>query len=164
MLERVLEAAKYIAHRYKAEYGQSIDEMKLHKLLYFAQRESLIQTAQPLFSESFVGWKFGPVMLPIRSAYKHGLLEKSQYNINCDENFSKIMDKIFSDYAPKEAWSLSRLTHGEFSWQQSRRGIKPGENGTTLMRLEDIKKDAERIKIRRTVLSDVAAYSRAGEK
>ena len=74
------------------------------------------------------------------------------------------MDKIFSDYALKEAWSLSRLTHGEFSWQQSRRGIKPGENGTTLMRLEDIKKDAERIKIRRTVLSDVAAYSRAGEK
>ena len=34
--------ASYICNRYQREFGEKIDEMKLHKLMYFAQRESLI--------------------------------------------------------------------------------------------------------------------------
>mgnify|MGYP000190729420 FL=1 len=30
-------AASYIYEKYKSEFGTTIDEMKLHKLLYFAQ-------------------------------------------------------------------------------------------------------------------------------
>lgn len=37
-------AASYIYEKYKSEFGTTIDEMKLHKLLYFAQRESIIHT------------------------------------------------------------------------------------------------------------------------
>ncbi len=48
-MEKVLNFAAYIAQEYFSEYGQQIDEMKLHKLMYFAQRESLIQTGEPLF-------------------------------------------------------------------------------------------------------------------
>jgi len=33
--------AKYVFEHYKRITGEIIDEMKLHKLLYFAQRESL---------------------------------------------------------------------------------------------------------------------------
>lgn len=44
----VVKVASYISRRYEREYGSPIDEMKLHKLLYFAQRESLIQIDQPL--------------------------------------------------------------------------------------------------------------------
>ena len=35
-------AASYIYEKYKSEFGTTIDEMKLHKLLYFAQWESII--------------------------------------------------------------------------------------------------------------------------
>ena len=49
-------AASYIFERYKFEFGETIDEMKLHKLLYFAQRESIIQTGNPLVNATFRGW------------------------------------------------------------------------------------------------------------
>lgn len=42
----VVKVASYISRRYEREYGSQIDEMKLHKLLYFAQRESIIQLDQ----------------------------------------------------------------------------------------------------------------------
>ena len=53
IMEDVMNVAAYIINRYLAEYNQPIDEMKLHKLMYFAQRESFIQTDQPLFDATF---------------------------------------------------------------------------------------------------------------
>lgn len=54
-MERLLDVASYVYNRYRKEFREEIDEMKLHKLLYFAQRESLIQTGKPLFTEDFYG-------------------------------------------------------------------------------------------------------------
>ena len=45
----VVKVASYISRRYEQTFGVRIDEMKLHKLLYFVQRETLIQTDQTLF-------------------------------------------------------------------------------------------------------------------
>lgn len=39
----ILQVASYIYKRYMDDFGVRIDEMKLHKLLYFTQRECLIQ-------------------------------------------------------------------------------------------------------------------------
>ena len=39
----VVVIASYISERYQKEYGERIDEMKLHKLLYFTQRECITQ-------------------------------------------------------------------------------------------------------------------------
>ena len=47
IMEDVMNVAAYITNRYLVEYNQPIDEMKLHKLMYFAQRESFIQANQP---------------------------------------------------------------------------------------------------------------------
>lgn len=38
-MENVMNVAAYITNRYLEEYKQPIDEMKLHKLMYFAQLE-----------------------------------------------------------------------------------------------------------------------------
>lgn len=150
-MENVITIAKYIFTRYKADYGVPIDEMKLHKLLYFAQREALIQIGKPLFKENFVGWKFGPVMLKIRKAYKNEQLDDADYQ-KIGIPYQSIMDYVFNEYAQKDSWSLSRLSHGEFSWKQSRTDIQEGENGNVKIKLKDIKKDANRIKKRRELL------------
>ena len=150
-MDSVMDVAKYIYSRYKAEVGQKIDEMKLHKMLYFAQREAIIQTNEPLFLENFSGWKFGPVMVKIRKAYKDEEFDDCNYDYtkNNKEQFICVMNKVFTDYAKKDPWSLSRLTHGELSWQNSRKGIPEGENGTSKIKIADIRKDATRIKRRR---------------
>lgn len=63
-----------------------------------------------------------------------------------------VMDKVFEKYAGKDSWSLSRLTHGEFSWKNSRQGVPDGENSDNSMKMDDIRVDADRIRERREML------------
>lgn len=151
-MEKVLNVAAHIAQRYFLEFGQQIDEMKLHKLMYFAQRESIIQKGEPLFQATFYGWKYGPVLKEIRSAFKEGVFTAiipREFKSDC----SIILDKIFEEYAGKDSWSLSRLAHGELSWRNSRIGIPEEENSDNPMELKDIESDAKRIKDRRKMLT-----------
>lgn len=67
-MEKIINVAQYVFKEYKRVTGEVIDEMKLHKLLYFAQRESLAITNTPLFEEEFEGWKYGPVCKEIRNS------------------------------------------------------------------------------------------------
>jgi len=57
-MDRVADIAQYIFDEYEKEANQVIDEMKLHILLYFAQRESFALLGQPLFKETFQGGEF----------------------------------------------------------------------------------------------------------
>ena len=143
----------YIGKKYRETYGENIDEMKMHKLLYFAQRESLIEYNRPLFAAEIHGWKYGPVIPDVRKMFSNGvlLLCKSIYEFNNEENI-KLLDEVFSRYAAKNSWSLSRLTHGEYSWKQSRIGIAENENSDNEIKVDDIRKDATRVKERRNIL------------
>ena len=154
-MEKAMSVAIYMADRYMKENGQAIDEMKLHKLMYFAQRESYIQTGFPLFDATFYGWKYGPIIKEIRSAYRDGNILTATTNVVVEPNTINIVDKVFKDYAQKSSWSLSRLTHGELSWKNSRNGIAPEDNSDVPMREEDIKADAKRIKDRRQMLAEL---------
>ena len=66
-----------------------------------------------------------------------------------------ILEKVLEEYAAKDSWSLSRLTHGEMSWKNSRIGIPEEQNSDNPMKLEDIVADAERIKSRRKMLNEL---------
>ena len=157
-MEDVLKIASYIAERYKRDFKERIDEMKLHKLLYFTQREALIQTDSPMFDASFFGWKYGPVLLEIREGYRNDTLH-AQPSEDTIKKYQEVFDKIFEHYAVKDSWSLSRLSHGELSWKNARIGLLPSENGNVKMKIEDIRKDAERIKMRRYLLKEMALIS-----
>lgn len=147
-----LNAAEYLAMKHKSLFQTDISEMKLHKLLYFAQRESIIETDSPLFAENFEGWRFGPVIPSIRGHYKDIL------NTVCileDMNSKTILDNTFHRYGEKNAWSLSRLSHGEESWKRSRNGISEDQNSDRIILVDDIKIDAKRAKERRKILSEI---------
>ena len=153
-MENLMSVASYVFNRYQETMGEKIDEMKLHKLLYFAQRESIIQRNEPLFSEDFYGGKFGPILKEIRSAYRDNTF-LNEVDGETVSRIKDIMDKVFEDYASKDSWSLSRLTHGELSWKNSRIGVPDGANSDNPMLLDDIIKDAERIRRRRTGLANL---------
>jgi uncharacterized phage-associated protein len=147
----VVQVAAYICQRYQKEFQEQIDEMKLHKLLYFTQRECLVQKGESLFPEALHAWKYGPVMPEIRQLYKDDMLK----DVPSDEvmaPYREVMDAVFQKYAGKDSWSLSRLSHGEQSWQNARKGLLATENGHQTMNVADIRKDAERIKQRRWIL------------
>lgn len=151
-MENVMTVASYVYNRYQSEYHEKIDEMKLHKLLYFAQRESLVQTNEPLFDAPFYGWRYGPVLKDIRDTYKSGAFQ-TDIPAETAHSLKGVMDKIFEEYAGEDSWSLSRLTHGEISWKISRKGISPTDKGSVAIALDDIRLDADRIRTRREMLS-----------
>ena len=62
-MERIIDVANYIINRYKEITHELVDEMKLHKLLYFTQRETFAILGKPAFDSDFEGWKYGPVSI-----------------------------------------------------------------------------------------------------
>lgn len=150
----VIKVASYIADRYLKDFGERIGEMKLHKLLYFTQRESLIRTGEPMFVEEFLAWRYGPVMVQIRSAYANDMLNDLPSEKFVEDN-KEVFDFVFLNYAPKGAWSLSYLTHAEVSWKNARKDLLPEQNGNEPLKIEDIRKDADRIFMRRYLLEKI---------
>lgn len=146
----VVTVAKYLSNAYEKKYDEKISEMKLHKLLYFAQRESLIVSNTPLFEAVFEGWRFGPVVPSIR--YLFSDISNSE-SVKVDKEIKVILDDTLERYGDKSPWSLSRLSHGEYSWQKSRVGVSEYVNSNNIMSIEDIKIDAKRVKERRQMLS-----------
>ena len=128
--------------------------MKLHKLLYFAQRESIIQTGNPLFDATFRGWKYGPILKEIRESYKNSSFVPVTSSSDIDE-MEPIVDTVFEQYAEKDSWSLSRLTHGEYSWKKSREGLPENINSDKPINVEDIRIDADRVRARRELLEQL---------
>lgn len=144
-MERIIDVAQYIYEEYKMQSGETIDEMKLHKLLYLAQRESLAITNTPLFGEVFQGWKYGPVSREVRVCYTvDGMNHKGLKKISPQSAY--ITKNVIIQYGALASWKLSEISHNEFSWKNSRKGLEDGENGDSPLLIEDIKKDAEKIR------------------
>lgn len=150
-MKDALTVAAYICKRYEESFGEPIDEMKLQKMMYFAQREALVRTNKPLFEGDFRGWKYGPVLKELRTPFQEGTILVSLPQ-EVDEEFLAVMDAVFAEYAEMPSFSLTRLTHGEISWKKSRKGIAPAENSDAPMSLEDIRLDADKIRQRREML------------
>lgn len=151
----VIKVASYIRKRYWDEMNIGIDEMKLHKLLYFSQRESIIQTGEPMFLAQFAAWKYGPVMVQVRDCFRACTL-----NVMPTEEellpYKSSLDYVFLNYAKKDSWTLSMLTHGESCWQKARVGCEEDDHCDELISTENIRKDAERMKLRRFYFEEVA--------
>ena len=144
-MDRAIDVAQYICERYTFLSGeQELDEMKLHKLLYFSQRESLAITGEPLFADDFFGWKYGPVCKTVRHAYERELFNDSTSHISYEAAY--IVNNVLMQYGGYESWKLSELSHREISWLNARRGIAPGQNGDVKLSLDDIRKDALKVR------------------
>lgn len=144
-MERIVDVAQYIYEEYKRQSGEAIDEMKLHKLLYFVQRESIAITGEPMFPECFEGWKYGPVCREVRASYtRDGMNFRDIKEISLENMY--IAKNIVLQYGELESWKLSDLSHAELSWQNSRKELKENENGDIPISIDDIRKDAEKVR------------------
>ena len=153
-MKDMMTVAAYIYDRYQRDFDEKIDEMKLQKLMYFAQRESLIRTGEPLFQGDFYGWRFGPVLKELRTPYKEESFATGVTDADMD-GAMEVLDEVFDAYAHKDAWSLSRLSHGEICWKRSRKGVSPYDSSDNMIPLDDIRLDAQRMKERREMFGQL---------
>ena len=147
----VVDIASYISERYMKDYGERIDEMKLHKLLYLTQRECLIQTGEPMFEATFHAWRYGPVLPEIRQMYKQNKLE-GNLSPEAEVQYKEVLDVVFRDFAGKRASVLSNMTHCDYSWMHARKGYGKYDDSDVPMLLDDIRKDADNLRRRKAML------------
>lgn len=148
----ILKVASYISQRYEYEYGCRIDEKKLHILLYFMQRECLVQTGKSLFEDTFCAQYFGPYLARIHTAY---VKNKLCLRLSDEELFELqgIIARVYVPLAVKKVRSLISLVHGEYSWK------KAYEEGVgTAIKTEDIEHDANSFKMRCFLLSNLDQF------
>ena len=143
-MERILDIAKYLTKKYKDEKKEEIDELKLHKILYFSQKEYIMLINDFLFEEDFEGWYLGPINKLVRKDYK--FIKMGKEDISLKDIEKKIIDRVFDRYKDMDSYKLSDLSHKEYSWIKSRIGLKRGEKGNQKLLKEDIKIDAGRYK------------------
>lgn len=147
-MSKTLAVAKYLNELNVERHGCDMDEMKMHKMMYFSQRESLMNTNNPLFGDSFEAWKFGPVLRSVRNEYKCNHMFES-VNESLTEEEKRLVESVFERYDSFDAWDLSSLSHEEFSGSNAREGLAPNENGSQKLSLRAMRVDAKREMLRR---------------
>ena len=143
-MEKILNVAEYIFKEYYRVTGELIDEMKLQKLLYFSQRETLAILNKPLFNEEFEGWKYGPISREVRTVFTKDGINADTKDIKNESKY--IINNVILEYGSLASWKLSEISHKEVSWLNSRKDLKDGENGDRKIKLEDIREDAKKVR------------------
>ncbi|MBE5906833.1 MAG: DUF4065 domain-containing protein [Lachnospiraceae bacterium] len=147
-MTQLLMVAKHLNELYVGRHGDNMDEMKMHKMMYLTQRESLIVSGEPLFDGEFEAWKYGPVLTAVRSEYMTGNMF-SEVQGELDENEARLVNSVFERYDKYDSWQLSTLSHAESSWLKARGELKMGEPCKNKMSLSAMRVDATKEKLRR---------------
>jgi len=125
------------------ERGEILTNLKLQKLLYYAQAWYLVVYGKPLFSEDFQAWVHGPV-LP--SQYQR-FRSYSWRPIDCEllppdisDDLTEFFDQILDVFGVETANGLERMTHEEAPWINARIGIDRHATSTEVIPKSSMKK------------------------
>lgn len=107
------------------EDSEYITNLKLQKLLYYAQGCFLAKKDMPLFNEDFLAWEHGPVIRKIYDIYKvngaSGIEYNKDFNLELDDDVEKILNEVYEKYGQYTAWKLRDMTHQETPWKTTAR-------------------------------------------
>ncbi len=118
------QAAEYFLGLSEPEYGDIISNLKLQKLIYYAQGFHIAIYDKPLFDEPIIKWEHGPVIESLYQEYKKygsGAIpvpNSVDYSMFSDEQ-KDLLKEIFEVYGQFSAWKLRCMTHEEPPWKQT---------------------------------------------
>lgn len=140
-MESAHDVAKHIIS-FSHEHGDPVTNLKLQKLLYYAQAWHLALHDEPLFGERLEAWVHGPVVPPVYGKYKAywwSPIDVDTAPPSFSENTSAHLDEVMGVYGGLTAYYLERLTHQELPWIKARKGLPPDEASTEVIEHEDMK-------------------------
>jgi len=126
-----------------AEHGDPVTNLKLQKLLYYAQGWYLAVYDTPLFDERIEAWVHGPAVPPVYGDFKafawqpipppngeqHRLPERPEFLVN----------EVIEVYGGMGAYDLERLTHSESPWLKARGGLPMDEPSHAIITNDSMK-------------------------
>ena len=127
------------------ERGEILTNLKLQKLLYYAQAWYLAINDTSLFEEDFQAWIHGPVLLSQYhrfSSYEwRPILEEDlPFTELIDVNIIKHLNEILEVFGVETAVSLELMTHREDPWLNARVNLAPTDISQEIISKESMKK------------------------
>jgi uncharacterized phage-associated protein len=100
-----------------------ISNLKLQKLVYYAQGLSLALHNTPLFLEDVEAWTYGPVIPQLYHAYKehgsNGIPANPDFDPEeIDENTRSFLDEIYTVFGQFSAPRLIDISHSDECWNK----------------------------------------------
>jgi uncharacterized phage-associated protein len=135
-------AAKYtcfeVANYYlklAKESGSFISNLKLQKLVYYAQAWHLANYGEPLFEEDFQAWVHGPAIYALWKKYRkfgwQPISVDPEPLPKFDDKATALLDAVARVYLPQDAFALELMSHKEDPWVAAREGLASNQNGST---------------------------------
>jgi uncharacterized phage-associated protein len=118
------DVAKYFLTAISSDEGDFLTNLKLQKLLYYAQGFSMPLLGSPLFSEKIEAWTYGPAVSDVYDAYKqygNGPLPLPQ-NLdfsNYNSEVRGLLDEVYEVYGQYTNSVLKNLTKNEPPWKNT---------------------------------------------
>lgn len=105
------------------EDSEFITNLKLQKLLYYAQGCYLAYKGESLFKEEFLAWEHGPVIKSIYDKFRkfgaNGIQYEDDYQEKIDIETVTLLERVYNRFGQYTAWKLRDMTHQEKPWMET---------------------------------------------
>lgn len=142
---KAIEVASWFINNDYIPSNTKSGNLKLNKLLYFAQLISLVKRQKPLFKDELYAFENGVVVEDVRKEYYENyssFIDKARNDntvFESDElDILEFTKEIFMDISSKE---LSDLTHEHKSWKDNYEKSKMKKSGRIWYNKDDAKMD-----------------------
>ncbi|WP_257285711.1 Panacea domain-containing protein [Endozoicomonas sp. SESOKO1] len=123
----VFQVAAYFLNKANSDdAGDLISNLKLQKLVYYAQGFALAIFDSPLFNNAIEAWQHGPVITELYHRFKtfgSGAIdtpdEFDAESLSPEEQ--GLLDEVYDVYGQFSAWKLRNMTHDEPPWTEAYR-------------------------------------------
>jgi uncharacterized phage-associated protein len=113
------------------EAGEILTNLKLQKLLYYAQGWFLALHKKALFDEDFEAWVHGPVLPSQYQRFKRFGWKPIMAALDKPKLANAVvshLDEILSVFGTEPAIALERMTHAEKPWREARGTLREDES------------------------------------
>ena len=136
------DVARYML-AFSRDHGDPISNLKLQKLLYYAQGWHLAFTDEPLFRERIEAWVHGPVVPPVYGEYKKWTWQPIMADISepkITRSVKTHLTNVLEVYGSLTPIHLERLTHAEAPWIEARHGLAPDLPCTSVITVDSMRR------------------------
>ncbi|NET71719.1 MAG: SocA family protein [Sphaerospermopsis sp. SIO1G2] len=124
------------------ETGSFLSNLKLQKLVYYAQAWYLALYNQPLFPEDFEAWVHGPVIPDLYQEYKKFGWKPIFKDVKEPKFYDQVHDfltELAEVYFSCDAFELEQMTHREHPWMEARGNLPQDAPSNAIISKEVIK-------------------------
>jgi uncharacterized phage-associated protein len=118
------QVAEYFLYLTDPDVGEIISNLKLQKLVYYAQGFHLAMHDSVLFHEPILAWEHGPVVESLYREYKQfgnqaiPPSETFDPSVFTDKQIA-LLKEVYEVYGQFSAWKLRNMTHSEKPWLET---------------------------------------------